>query len=342
AAICTHDRPGDAADCLAALCAQDLAEVEVLVVDSASRPAASQALHQTVSTRPGVRLIRLERPGLAAARNAALKAAGAPWIAYLDDDAVPAPDWAMHAKRLTQEVPAVCSIIAGRVDPLFPADSVPRAGPRWRQLLSLLQDSGEGEQSGHVKVVGANVIFRCDALRSIGGFAEALGRKGNVLLSGEEKLAVELLTAAGFRAYYSERLRVGHKIPAGRLNRSWAAKRAYWDGITDQRIRRLLARPAGLLSVLKTAAAIPVLALLAPSRNPAQEYFIRLWYNIGTLAELAAGERIEPAGSSGRPSQGKRPWASAWERLTGFLRKLLRQSLREKIIPDEARLSLPA
>ncbi|HET6376593.1 MAG TPA: hypothetical protein VFF88_11145, partial [Methylocella sp.] len=118
--------------------------------------------------------------------------------------------------------------------------------------------------------------------------------------------------------------------------------RAYWDGITDQRIRRLLARPAGFLPVLKTAAAIPVLALLAPSRNPAQEYFIRLWYNIGMLAELAAGETIEPAGSSGLPRQGKRPWASPWRKLTGFLRKLLNQSLREKIIPDEARLSLPA
>ncbi|HET6378680.1 MAG TPA: glycosyltransferase [Methylocella sp.] len=334
AAICTHDRPGDAADCLAALCAQDLADIEVVVVDSASRPAAREELLQTVSRRAGVRLIRLEGPGLAAARNAALKAARSPWIAYLDDDAIPAPDWAMQAKRLTKDVPAICSIIAGRVDPIYPADAVLRAGPRWRQLLSLLQESGEGEQSSHVKVVGANVIFRCDALRSIGGFAETLGRKGYVLLSGEEKLAVEQLTAAGFRAYYSDRLRVGHKIPAGRLNRSWAARRAYWDGVTDQRIRRLLARPAGVLPVLKTASAIPVLALLAPSRNPAQEYFIRLWYNIGTLAELAAGETIEPAGSSGLPRPGRRPWAYAWRWLTGFLRKLLRQSLREKIIPD--------
>jgi glycosyltransferase involved in cell wall biosynthesis len=285
-AICTHNRPEDTIECLVSLYAQDLSGVQVVVVDSASRPDAHHSIVQTTAYKTNVQLIRLETPGTALARNAALAASADPWIAYLDDDVVVAADWVAQAKRLIAAAPRHCPIIAGRVDPLYPPRAVPRIGPRWRQLLSLVQDEGEGEDIS-ANVVCANVIFRCDRVKAIGSFPEALGRVGEVRqVTGEEKLIVEQLCEEGWHVFYSDRLRVDHKVPAGRLMRQWAAKRAFWDGVTDQKIRRLMHRPIGILGVAKTAAAIPVLAVLAPSNSPTQEFFIRFWYDVGSIAEL--------------------------------------------------------
>lgn len=285
-AICTHNRPDDAAECLEALYAQDLSGIQVLVVDSASRHDAYRSLAQATANKTNLQLIRLETPGISKARNAALTAAAAPWLGYLDDDVVAASDWVAQAKRLIAIAPAACPVIGGRVDPLYPSGALPRIGPRWLQLLSMVQDQGEGESGKDAKVVCGNAIFRCDALRGIGSFPEELGRVGNVLLSGEEKLVVESLCEAGQHVFYSDRLRVGHKVSLERLTRQWAAKRAYWDGVTDQKIRRLMRRPIGILDVAKIAAAIPGLALLAPVHTPAHEFFIRLWYDAGAIREL--------------------------------------------------------
>ena len=58
-----------------------------------------------------------------------------------------------------------------------------------------------------------------------------------------------------------------------RLTRGRAAKRAYWDGVTDQKIRRLIRRPISIVAVARIAAAIPVLAALAPIHSRKYELF---------------------------------------------------------------------
>jgi glycosyltransferase involved in cell wall biosynthesis len=285
-AICTHNRPDDVAECLEALYAQDLSGIHLLVVDSASQEDAHRSITRVVANKANLRLIRLELPGLSVARNAAREAALAPWLAYLDDDVIPAPDWVAQARRLIAVAPTNCPVIGGRVDPLYPSGVVPQTGPRWNQLLSLVQDQGEGERAGCAKVSGANVIFRRDALLMIGSFPAQLGRVGDVLLSGEEKLVIERLCEVGWHVFYSDRLCVHHKISHARLTRQWATKRAYWDGVSDQKIRRFMRRPIGILDVAKIAGAIPVLGMLAPVPSPPHEFFIRLWYNMGLFGSF--------------------------------------------------------
>jgi hypothetical protein len=133
---------------------------------------------------------------------------------------------------------------------------------------------------------GGNAIFRCDAVRGIGYFPEELGHVGGLLLGGEEKLVVERLCEAGSHVFYSDRLCVGHKVFPARLTRGWAAERSYWDGVSVQKVRRLLRRPIGTLRVAKFAASIPLLAVLALVDSPAHEFFIRFWFDIGMIREL--------------------------------------------------------
>ena len=86
----TRDRPDRLAVCLAALAAQT-AEVELVVVDDASRDAAAVA---AVAAAHGARLVRAEGRGPAAARNRGVAAARGAVVCFTDDDCEPVPGWA--------------------------------------------------------------------------------------------------------------------------------------------------------------------------------------------------------------------------------------------------------
>jgi glucosyl-dolichyl phosphate glucuronosyltransferase len=294
-AICTHNRSRDLADCLDALYCRGVGSARVLVVDSASSVVEAKALAGVVRNRENLDLVRLETPGIALARNAAISRAQTRWVAFLDDDVVPDANWLEEAERLISSVSDNCAVIGGRVDALYVDGCSKDPGSRWRQLLSLVQRDGEADHTDNPQLVSGNAIFRREFMLRIGLFPPQLGHIGKILLSGEEKMAVELLVKAGYRIFYSDRLRVDHKISNARLQRKWAVERAYWDGVTDQKIRRLMHRPPEPFKLAKMAAALPVLGLVSGLQSPKHEFFLRFWYNFGYLRELFASVAVKPA-----------------------------------------------
>src|ERR1700760_3891563 len=93
--VCTRDRPGYLRNCLEGLRNQTAPAdaFEIVVVDSASTGDVPAQLAHIVAGHGNARLLREERPGLSRARNAGAQAAYGGYIAYIDDDAIPAPDW---------------------------------------------------------------------------------------------------------------------------------------------------------------------------------------------------------------------------------------------------------
>lgn len=77
------------ADTLATVFKQDLAPLEVIVVDDGSRPEEGKFLEQFQS---GIKIIRQPNTGVSAARNAGIAAACGRWIALLDQDDLWEPD----------------------------------------------------------------------------------------------------------------------------------------------------------------------------------------------------------------------------------------------------------
>lgn len=88
----TRDRPDRLARCLAALAAQTVPGLEIVVVDDASRDA--DAVAEAVAAVPRARLLRGAGRGPAAARNAGARAARAGIVCFTDDDCEPVPGWA--------------------------------------------------------------------------------------------------------------------------------------------------------------------------------------------------------------------------------------------------------
>jgi glycosyltransferase involved in cell wall biosynthesis len=76
--------------CLTALAAQQIDRpIEIIVVDNGSRELPDFA----TSLVPGLRLLREPTPGPGPARNLGAAMAGAPLLAFIDADCVPAPGW---------------------------------------------------------------------------------------------------------------------------------------------------------------------------------------------------------------------------------------------------------
>jgi len=107
----TRDRPDRLAVCLAALERQTQPDLEIVVVDDASRDAAAVAA--VVATAPRARLVRGAGRGPAAARNAGVRAARAPVVCFTDDDCEPVPNWAVALADRLADIADAADAVAG-------------------------------------------------------------------------------------------------------------------------------------------------------------------------------------------------------------------------------------
>jgi glycosyltransferase involved in cell wall biosynthesis len=223
----------------------------ILVVDSGSTQDANRDLTDIVATHANADMIVLDQPGVSLARNAGATACGTGYIAYIDDDAVPAADWIeqiIAAIRTASPPPAV---IGGRILPQWEAPL-----PRWwpaslKGVLSIIETEGRGEyrtaELPHgLEPYGVNITFDVAALLAAGGFGTSAGRRGTVLLSDEEVQLAWRLQAAGMSARYESRILVHHSIQAPRLSPDWLLSRLYWQGASTVMTRRLLGHPGAV------------------------------------------------------------------------------------------------
>ena len=285
-AICTHNRSVDALECVDRLLPQlALTKVEIVVVDSASSTEESAALREGLLLRPPVRFLRLEKAGLSEARNLAISETSGEWVAYLDDDAVPASNWLAKILETLKVVPDDCGAIGGQLLPVYPPGPVPPIGRRWKMYLSLNETTGERDCTERFELIGANSCFRRKALDQIGRFPLDLGRYGRNLLSGEDVWVMWQLKKAGWRIRYDSRFSAGHKIPKERLAFDWVKSRAYWEGVTTVRMNKLLQQSGKMRLVGKALLAAPVLLVASLANSPQNEWKLRLWFDLGVIVE---------------------------------------------------------
>jgi glucosyl-dolichyl phosphate glucuronosyltransferase len=286
--VCSHNRSADVAQCIAALTPQ-LSEtgVECIVVDSASDNIHKLRLERDVGADPHIKLLRVDTPGLSIARNAGIAVTSGTWVAFVDDDAIVAPDWLRQLLTVLTNAPLDVGAYGGQIVPIFPSGTIPDMGPRWKMYLSLNETTGDRDCTERFELIAANCCFRRKALEQVGGLPLGLGRVGKVLLSGEDTLLMVQMRKAGWRIRYNSSFSVGHVIPKQRLERSWVRTRAYWEGVTTIRMQRILQNPTPTTSLLKAAVTLPVLAVASMFRRASSEFDLRLWFNIGLLAETA-------------------------------------------------------
>lgn len=251
--ICTYARAELLGQTLLSLRdVEGIGEAEVIVVDNNSpdhtAEVVSHSMKQLNGTFVRIRYLFEPRQGLSAARNAGIAASTGAIVAFLDDDAIPSPQW-LDAIRKAFEAAPEAAAVGGVIRPSFEI-----ARPEWLikelELPFTIVDLGGETRSypGRLHPFGANMAMRRSVLDRLGlFFPEELGRKGASLLSGEETWLFNQMRSAGLKLLYVPGMAVTHFIMAERLSPGWIKRRYYYQGVSNAMEARGAARRARLI-----------------------------------------------------------------------------------------------
>lgn len=207
--VATRDRPEKLRHCLDSLLRSTYPGFEILVVDNAPSDGAAEALVRD-DFAGRVRYVRESVAGLARAHNVGLAHARGSVVAFTDDDTLVDPGW-LSALAGTFACDPLIGCVTGLIVPAeleTPAQrALERQGgfakgylPRGWSMADPPEDPLFPFTAGRFGS-GANMAFRTEVLRTLGGFDTATGA-GTPGRGGDDLLAFfEVLTAGHTLAY---------------------------------------------------------------------------------------------------------------------------------------------
>ncbi len=172
--VVAYDSGGHLQRCLDALEAQTFEDFEAVVWDNASADGAAAAL------RAGPRVQTILHPenlGFAAANNRAAALSQSPYIAFLNPDAFPEPDWLERLVRAAEAygAEAVASLQLDDADPERldgAGDCMSVAGFPWRGGFGQPRATAPIEPCEVFSACAAAALYRRDAFEALSGFEE--------------------------------------------------------------------------------------------------------------------------------------------------------------------------
>lgn len=243
--ICTHNRAAYLGGTIKAAAAQEFAggSFEILVIDNNSTDKTRQVVIDCQSTIKDIP-VRYEfeaRTGLSIARNRGIRTANGRILCFLDDDAIPEPDWLGYlCAAYRTDSKAMC--VGGAIIPEYQAALPPWFGREFEAKFTPLI---EGMHLCRVTFrapgypFGANLSILSTAASLIGLFNPKLGYAGKEIIPCEETEYLLRLEQAGYHILYEPRAKVRHIIPASRLTPEYFRKRCRAQGRGDEIVHTL-------------------------------------------------------------------------------------------------------
>jgi succinoglycan biosynthesis protein ExoM len=286
--ICTYRRTS-VADTLRSVAAQlvpDGIGLRAIVVDNDDTPSARTLVLETAAVLGlACRYIHAPARNIALARNAALDAADAPFLIFIDDDGVALPGWlaALIARHRQTGAPVV----------LGPVDAVYGDGPRWLRQADLhsvrpsFRPGGVIESGYSCNVLLARMAMT-GAMRAL-RFDPALGRTG-----GEDTVFFSALHRLGASIAYAAGALIEEPVPPHRAWLGWLLRRSFRAGHSHARTLIAAGRCKPCLIALTAAkCGCCVIAALGLAYAPPRwrAYAVRGALHAGVVSRLAgAGE----------------------------------------------------
>jgi glycosyltransferase involved in cell wall biosynthesis len=203
---------------LDALAASVDSGVEILIVDDRTEKGTDLPIPVTLSAYP--KMLAGDGTGPAAARNLGWQAARSSWVAFLDDDVVPDPDW-FSGLVADLDVPAEVGGVQGRVRVPLPADRPPTD---WERSTAALAEG---------RWITADMAYRRAALAAVGGFDERFSRAYR-----EDAELAYRVRRAGWELRQGRRA-VTHPV---RPESAWVSLRIQRGNADDALLRRMYGR----------------------------------------------------------------------------------------------------
>jgi glycosyltransferase involved in cell wall biosynthesis len=197
----------------------------------------------------GVRVLASNgQQGLSGARNTGLRAVDGEVVAFLDDDAVAAPEWlerlagAFADERVLGAGGWIAPRWQGREPRWLASDLYWIVGCSYRGL------PGDGAELRNP--IGANMAFRRSTLLALEGFREGVGRVGARPLGDEEtELGIALHARwPHARIVHVPAARVRHWVPAERASWRYLRSRCWAEGRSKALLTQHVGAPDALAS----------------------------------------------------------------------------------------------
>jgi len=243
--VCTHDeRRWDALSRAVASLRAQTRHVDEIIVVVDNNPALLARVRSELTDVVAVE--NSQSAGLSAARNAGVEVARGTLLAFLDDDAVAAPDWIERLARACAE-PDVLGA-GGRVIPRW-LDARPSWFPD--EFLWVVGCTYKGVPTRPARVrnlYGGCFCIHREVVDRIGGFRTELGRVGANRMGCEETelciRAARLWPGQGFR--YEPDAVIEHEVTGERASWSYFRSRCFAEGVSKARLARVVGPGPGL------------------------------------------------------------------------------------------------
>ena len=244
--ISTYNNANSLARTLASVAAQDADKSmwECVVVNNASTDNTESCVKTLIEKYDHInlKLVQELQQGLSYARNRGIAESKGDVIVFIDDDETINNGFVSAYIDLFQNHDAFAA--SGAVKVCY--DS---ARPRWmskytEQMIANPIDLGSEivTITSSTTPAGGNMAFNREIFNLYGGFDTELGRKGKMLLGGEENELFDRIRNLGERIFYTPHAIVYHHIADHKLTPEYFDKLSYGVGVS----KRLRAEKSGL------------------------------------------------------------------------------------------------
>lgn len=242
--VCTFRRPAQLDGLLAALVSQSARPrmQDIVVVDNDPARSARDVLDAW--SRNGdvsIRALACAEPNISRARNTAVAHASGAWLAFIDDDEIPAGDWLEQLLETAQS--SAADAVFGPVLPVYGPDI-----PAWMIQGRFFERRRlpTGAEVTRRDVRSGNLLIRRALLQTVRGpFDPAFGRTG-----GEDTLLFTRLLQQPVRFIWCDEAVVREPVEPGRATLRWLLRRAYRGGQSYMLVAVKTARPGRRLSTM--------------------------------------------------------------------------------------------
>ncbi len=240
----TLDRLKDILELLDSVKAQTYPRVETILVVERSTELLDY-LKQYVAEKalPQAKIVfNYGEQGLSVARNLGFKEATGDIIAFIDDDALPSPDWAEEMVKTYGDDSVIG--VTGPSIPLWQDETITWVPEEFYWIIGGSGFSDWTEKREVRNVSGTNMSFKREAFDSVGLFLTQLGAKGggesgkHEFVGDETEFSIRVGRKTGKRILYNPKVKVQHKVYKFRVTLAFVARRAYWEGYTKALLKR--------------------------------------------------------------------------------------------------------
>jgi glycosyltransferase involved in cell wall biosynthesis len=179
--------------------------------------------------------------GLAFGRQRAIREAGGEWVAFLDDDNLPTPNWIAEAYRFAQAHPQA-GAFGGQIHGEFEVEPPRELKTIVNYYLAIVERGSKPHQyqKGGVLPPGAGLVVRKQAwVENVPEQIFLTGRVGQCLMASEDLEVQSYIQNGGWQIWYNPEMHMDHQISRHRLERDYLIKIVRGNGLARHHIRMI-------------------------------------------------------------------------------------------------------